>query len=242
LESAAVQENRRAKNETRSGRQAMAATSDKSPGAGWLDAGEAAVAGAGMVLFALFAHSLSFSFAFSAAGLTLTAAALVRGVVRSRSPLALFGLAHVTRKVALYVPVGALLGLALGLWYRRHIGAPALPEAFRGFALMAALIGSAEEVLYRGYVQGRVRRLGAVGAIVCAAILHTAYKSALFALPGEAMTINFPFIIAATLIGGLAFGALRELSGNMLAPLAAHAAFDLVVYAELAEAPWWVWA
>jgi hypothetical protein len=25
------------------------------------------------------------------------------------------------------------------------------------------------------------------------------------------------------------------------APLAAHGAFDLVVYGELARAPWWVW-
>ena len=57
-----------------------------------------------------------------------------------------------------------------------------------------------------------------------------------------AAAINFPFIIAATLVGGLAFGLIRELSGGVLAPLAAHAAFDLIVYAELAEAPWWVWA
>ena len=220
----------------------MVATSDNSPGAGWLDVGEATVAGAGMVLFALFAHSLSSTFAFSAAGLTLTAAALVQAVVRSRSPLALFGLAAVTRKMALYVPVGALLGLALGVWYRWHIGAPPLPEAFRGFVLVAALIGSAEEVLYRGYVQGRVGRLGAVGAVACAALLHTAYKSALFALPGEAAMIDLEFIVAATFIGGLVFGALRQLSGNVLAPLAAHAAFDLVVYAELAAAPWWVWS
>jgi membrane protease YdiL (CAAX protease family) len=220
----------------------MVTTLDKSPGAGWLDVGEAAVAGAGMVLFALFAHSLSVPFAFSAAGLTLTAAALVRGVVRSRSPLVLFGLAPVARKTALYAVLGAALGLALGVWYRWHIGAPPLPEAFKGFALVAALIGGAEEVLYRGYVQGRVRRLGPVGAVACAALLHTAYKSALFALPGEAVTTNFPFIVTATLIGGLAFGALRELSGNVLAPLAAHAAFDLIVYAELTKAPWWVWS
>jgi membrane protease YdiL (CAAX protease family) len=220
----------------------MVATSDKPPGAGWLDVGEAAVAGAGMVVFALFAHSLSVPFAFSAAGLTLTAAALVRAVVRSRSPLALFGLAPVARKTALYAALGAALGLGLGVWYRWHIGAPPLPEAFRGFALVAALIGSAEEVLYRGYVQGRVGRLGAVGAVGCAALLHTAYKSALFALPGAAATIDLEFIVAATFIGGLVFGALRQLSGNVLAPLAAHAAFDLVVYAELAEAPWWVWS
>jgi len=220
----------------------MGATSDKSPGAGWLDVGEAAVAGAGMVLFALFAHSLSVPFAFSAAGLTLTAAALVRAAVRSRSPLVLFGLAPVARKTVLYAVLGAALGLALGVWYRWHIGAPPLPEAFKGFALVATVIGGAEEILYRGYVQGRVRRLGAVGAVACAALLHTAYKSALFALPGAAATIDLEFIVAATFIGGLVFGALRQLSGNVLAPLAAHAAFDLIVYSELAGAPWWVWA
>jgi membrane protease YdiL (CAAX protease family) len=220
----------------------MGATSDKSAGAGWLDVGEAAVAGAGMVVFALFAHSLSVPFAFSAAGLTLTAAALVRGVVRSRSPLVLFGLAPVARKTALYAALGAALGLALGVWYRRHIGAPPLPEAFKGFGLVAAVIGGAEEILYRGYVQGRVRRLGPIAAVACAALLHTAYKSALFAFPGAAMTIDLEFIVAATFIGGLIFGALRQLSGNVLAPLAAHAAFDLIVYSELAEAPWWVWS
>jgi membrane protease YdiL (CAAX protease family) len=220
----------------------MATLLCKSPGDGWRNAGEAAAAGAGMVLFAVFAHSRSAAFALSAAGLTLTAAALVRAVAGSRSPLPLFGLAPVTRRAIIYAPVGALLGLALGLWYRLHIGAPALPEAFKGFALAAAFIGGAEEVLYRGYVQGRLGRLGPVGAALCAAILHTAYKTALFALPGEAAAIDFPFIIAATLVGGLAFGAMRELSGSVLAPLAAHAAFDLVVYAELTEAPWWVWS
>jgi len=220
----------------------MVATSDKSAGAGWLDVGEAAAAGAGMVVFALFAHSLSVPFAFSAAGLTLTAAALVRAVVRPSSPLILFGLAPVARKTALYAALGAALGLALGVWYRWHIGAPPLPEAFKGFALVAALIGSTEEILYRGYVQGRVRRLGPVGAVACAALLHTAYKSALFALPGAAATIDLEFIVAATFIGGLVFGALRQLSGNVLAPLAAHAAFDLIVYSELAAAPWWVWS
>jgi membrane protease YdiL (CAAX protease family) len=220
----------------------MTATSDKPPGASWLDVGEAAVAGGGMVLFALFAHSLSVPFAFSAAGLTLTAAALVRGVVRSRSPLILFGLAPVARKTVFYSALGAALGVTLGVLYRWHIGAPPLPEAFKGFALVAAVIGSAEEILYRGYVQGRVGRLGAVGAVACAALLHTAYKSALFALPGEAVTIDFAFIVAAPFVGGLVFGALRQLSGNVLAPLAAHAAFDLIVYAELTKAPWWVWS
>jgi membrane protease YdiL (CAAX protease family) len=220
----------------------MTATSDKSADAGWWDAGEAAVARAGMVLFALFAHSRSAALALSPVGLTLTAAVLVRAIMRRRSPLFLFGLAPVTHKAAIYVPVGALLGLALGVWYRRHIGAPPLPETFQGFALLAALIGGAEEVLYRGYVQGRFRRMGPVGAIACAAILHTAYKTALFALPSEAVTIDFPFIVTATLAGGLAFGTLRELSGSVLVPLAAHAAFDLIVYSELAEAPWWVWA
>ena len=173
----------------------MAATSDKPPGAGWLDAGEAAVAGAGMIVFALFAHSLSTTFAFSAAGLTLTAAGLVRAVVRSRSPLILFGLAPVARKTALYAALGAALGLGLGVWYRWHIGAPPLPEAFKGFALVAAVIGSAEEVLYRGYVQERVRRLGPVGAVACAASGASALAESSLSTPNARPPMN----VAATM-------------------------------------------
>jgi membrane protease YdiL (CAAX protease family) len=55
------------------------------------------------------------------------------------------------------------------------------------------------------------------------------------------MAINYSFILIWTILGGVAFGLLRECSGSVLPPVFAHAAFDLVAYGTVAEAPWWVW-
>jgi membrane protease YdiL (CAAX protease family) len=134
------------------------------------------------------------------------------------------------------------VGAAAALAYRNHGGWTVLPQGVAGFAFVAALIGGAEEIVYRGYVQGRLRPLGVLGAIVGAAALHTAYKTALFALPPAGLATDPAFIATWTLIGGNLFGWLRQLSGNALAPLAAHIVFDLLVYGEFASAPWWVWA
>lgn len=74
-----------------------------------------------------------------------------------------------------------------------------------------------------------------------AALLHTAYKTSLFALPPAGVETDLVFIAVCTLAGGIVFGALRQLSGSVLAPLSAHILFDLVAYSEFASAPWWVW-
>jgi hypothetical protein len=49
------------------------------------------------------------------------------------------------------------------------------------------------------------------------------------------------FAIVACLIGGVIAGLLRQSSGSAIPPMAAHAAFDLIVYGALARSPWWVW-
>ena len=40
---------------------------------------------------------------------------------------------------------------------------------------------------------------------------------------------------------GLVFGIIRHVTKSIWIPLAAHAAFDIVAYAEFARSPWWVW-
>jgi membrane protease YdiL (CAAX protease family) len=117
-----------------------------------------------------------------------------------------------------------------------------LPTTLTLFAPVAALVGATEEVVYRGYMQGRLRALGPLPAVALAALGHTAYKCALFALPGRLVGIDFGILAACTFLGGLLFGALRERAGSVLPPLVAHACFDILVYGELAHAPWWVWA
>ncbi len=126
--------------------------------------------------------------------------------------------------------------------YRWSCARALFPGALLGFAPLAALIGGTEEIVYRGYVQGRARRLGVFPAVVLASLCHAAYKCALFALPASPVQTDFLFLATWTFLGGLVFGALRELAGSIAPALAAHACFDIVVYGDLAQAPWWVWS
>ena len=203
---------------------------------------EAAAASAGMVLFALFVRSGLPLVVMAAVGLVVTAVAVAHAFRAEPTPAAILGFLPFSRKVVAYVAVGCALGAALGVIFRivREMGP--LPSGLGRFVFVAVLIGAAEEVLYRGYIQGRLRRLGWVVAVPLAAAAHTAYKVSLFALPPEGVTIDLEFLAVWTLIGGALFGALRQLSGSVLPPLAAHVLFDIVVYGEHAQAPWWVWS
>lgn len=98
--------------------------------------------------------------------------------------------------------------------------------------------------LYRGWLLGRIRRLGWPAAIVIAALAHTAYKTALFVWPLEGASADLASIgsiALQTFAGGLVLGSLRAWSGSLLPALLADAAFDFVVYRALSAAPWWVW-
>ena len=114
--------------------------------------------------------------------------------------------------------------------------------ALQPFALAACGIGAAEEVLYRGWMQGRLRVLGRPAAVLIAAAAHTAYKTALFALPPSPVRVDFLSLVAFTFTVGALVGLSRELSRSIYPAVAAHVAFDLMVYGAAAQAPWWVWA
>lgn len=203
---------------------------------------EAAAASAGLCLFALFAHTQLPVFLVAAVGLLVTTMAIQHTIRREPSLASMLALAALSRRGAILLVAGVLLGAGLGVLYRMFWGWPALPGDLGRFALAAAMIGATEELVYRGYVQGRLRRLGWVAAVALAALAHTAYKSALFAFPEGTVQIDFRFLIIWTFVGGCVFGMLRQFSGSVLPPVAAHVLFDLVVYGDRVEAPWWVWS
>lgn len=203
---------------------------------------EAAAAAAGMVLFALFVRSgWPWGAVASACGLAVAAAAMYHTFRAEPAATVVLGLSRPSRGVAMYVVAGCLVGAALGVLFRVVSEMGAVPAGLGRFAFVAVLIGATEEVVFRGYVQGRLARLGWPAAVVLAAAAHTAYKSALFAMPPEGVAIDHAFLATWTLVGGVAFGLLRHGSGSVLPPLAAHAVFDIVVYGGGAQAPWWVW-
>jgi membrane protease YdiL (CAAX protease family) len=208
----------------------------------WRPVVEALSASVGMVLFAIFSHQGLPWTIISACGLLVAAVAIEQSFRSATCPVALLGFSQCSHRVVLFAAVGCAIGTGFGLLYRISQGMPMLaaggPEIF---VAVACLIGATEELVYRGWVQGRIRVLGWPAAVVFAAAAHAAYKMALFAWPPELMDINFSFVALWTFTGGIIFGLIREFSGSVVPPMFAHMTFDLLVYGAVASAPWWVW-
>jgi len=135
-----------------------------------------------------------------------------------------------------------MLGLILGLLTRSRFELTLIPAGLTGIAIIAPLIGSAEELVFRGYIQGQLRAVGKIFSIVTASALHTTYKLLVILTLSIPLQFDFFFLIIWTFIGGFLSGILRELSGSTIPPVVAHAVFDIVLYGGLASAPVWVWS
>ncbi|NIS60153.1 MAG: CPBP family intramembrane metalloprotease, partial [Proteobacteria bacterium] len=203
---------------------------------------EAAVASAGMGLFGLSVHSGLPWILLSGVGLLATTLAIAHSFRAGGSLTEIFALLPLSRKGAFYLGLGCAVGSAFGIFFRVYQDVGTLPTELGRFVFVAAAIGAAEEVLFRGYVQGGVRRLGSMAGVTLTAAAHTLYKLALFALPPEGIVIDYEFLAIWTFIGGVIFGGLREFSDSVLPPLCGHVSFDIVVYGQRAHAPWWVWS
>jgi membrane protease YdiL (CAAX protease family) len=198
----------------------------------------------GMVVFALFAHRGMPWAVPSGAGLLLSAGVVGVSLRRAAHPRKLLGISGAGPRLGVAVIIGIGSGVAAGLWQRGQASVP--HEAATGlplFVLLACLIGIAEELVYRGWMLGRLSPLGWPVSVGVAAVAHAAYKTALFAWPPEAVTSAFDLggIALWTVLGGLMLGGLRVTSGSVLPAMLAHAVFDAVVYSAYAAAPWWVW-
>jgi len=180
----------------------------------------------------------------AALALALAGLAIGQAIGRARTPLLVLGIARPDRRVVIMSAIGCALGCVLGMGLRWASDASIFPAAPGAFVLVAAAIGAAEELVYRGYVQGRFAAFGAFPAAAFAALCHAGYKCALFAIPSAsdpATGVDLVLLASGTFLGGLAFGALKESARNVLPAVAAHVCFDIVVYGGLSTAPWWVW-
>ncbi len=201
------------------------------------------IVGVGLVVFAGTVHGGSGARLVALAGLAAAGWCMSWSLHSATAAAALVGfLPGRGRTVAWWSAGAAVLGCLLGVWYRWGTDQPAMLTGLQPFAAVAALIGSMEELVYRGYVQGRLKALGAVAAPLLAAALHTAYKVSLFAFPPHPDDrVDLMALAALTFVFGALAGLLRERSGTVWPCLAVHVAFDLLVYGDGATVPWWVW-
>jgi membrane protease YdiL (CAAX protease family) len=202
---------------------------------------EALLALTGICIFALFIHSESLFIVIAFLGLVLTALNISKTITDRSSFLSVFGIIPFCKKTIIYSFVGIFAGGILGLYYRQAFDHPLLPTTLTIFAVVAPLIGITEELVFRGFIQGRLRVSGSYLSVILAACGHTLYKYlVLKTMPS--LQIDFQFLVLWTLIGGLIFGTLREISKSVIPSSLAHACFDVIVYGGFSTAPIWVWS
>ena len=136
--------------------------------------------------------------------------------------------------------VAASLPLLLGLRWTLHTENPPIRRLVRlvedqlgplvvsrspaELALVAALAGLAEEVLFRGVMQGELaRRIPGLLALIL--------TSAAFGL-AHFLTLSYALLAA---VAGLYLGTLYWIQGNLLIPIVAHALYDVVALMQLAR-------
>jgi membrane protease YdiL (CAAX protease family) len=143
--------------------------------------------------------------------------------------------------IILFCTGGFLLGFLLAIIYRWHLGISLFPESIHLFVIVAALIGCIEELVFRGSIQDYVKNINAPFSILFSTISHTGYKCCLFLSPIIATNIDIGFLALWTFLAGIVFGTIKHYSKSIMPSLIAHALFDILVYAEYVNAPWWVW-
>lgn len=192
-------------------------------------------------VFALFVH-VPFPMKWLAiAGLVLSAVCL--SAILRRNPGVYLGLSLWQWRSSLWLPVilSLLMAFLLAVVYRSSIALPWLPARVGIFVIISMMIGCCEEIIFRGFVQGEAGRWNKEGAVILGSLSHAGYKSLLFVLPGQMIDMSIQRLFALTFLAGLALGLARYRSGSLWPCLLAHGFFDFLVYAELREAPWWVW-
>jgi membrane protease YdiL (CAAX protease family) len=194
-----------------------------------------------IIFFAVFSHGKLIPFLISIAGLIIAGIIININARTLKDLRLLFGFNKMSLTTVIYIIVAIIFGILIGAVYRRYQHDFILPGRLTYFAVPAILIGATEELVFRGFIQGHTRRIGAVVSIIFATLAHTAYKCSFFLAHQSGYETDILFLMKWTIFGGFVFSVIKEYSNNIWAPLAGHAVFDLLVYGDFANAPWWVW-
>jgi membrane protease YdiL (CAAX protease family) len=145
------------------------------------------------------------------------------------------------RNFLIFSVIGFTGGTLFAVLYRWHLDVTLFPHSIYAFVIVGALIGSIEELVFRGYIQGSVSNINSTFSILFSTISHTGYKCCLFMSPAITVGTHIGFLAFWTFTAGLLFGTIRHYTKSILPSLIAHSLFDILVYAECLRAPWWVW-
>jgi len=193
------------------------------------------------IALALFAFFINYSFPLKVVALIaiISAAFLVsRNLKKLAAPSFKY---FFSWQLIVYCVIGLQMGLAGAMYYRGSFGMPVLPATIKKFAFVAVCIGITEELVFRGFIQGMVSKVHPGFAIVFAAFAHATYKAGLFISPAANYHYSITLFYTWSWGAFILMGTLRYYSKSIMPAIIVHALFDLLVYAENINAPWWVW-
>jgi membrane protease YdiL (CAAX protease family) len=195
----------------------------------------------GILVFAWFAHGKGISFLVAMAGLLVSSAGIAVSLFRSADPLSVLGLQRFNLNTLRLSLQFSAVGIAMTVLYRYKSGMSLFPHALTTVALITPFIGMTEELVFRGFIQGRLRSTGFFISILLASAGHASYKFlVLKSLPFDLGT-DLPWLALSTFAVGLVLGAFREICGTVVPAMIAHAAFDIFLYGDSVKMPAWVW-
>lgn len=146
------------------------------------------------------------------------------------------------RKMIVFNILGLEMGIAAALYYRQSYGMFIFPSSIGSFAIIAVGIAVVEELVFRGFIQGILQKVHIAFSVVFASLSHAIYKAAIFLAPFIPQRIeNVASLFFMSLFLFLVLGLLKHYSKSIIPCIIAHVVFDIIVYAEMANAPWWVW-
>jgi membrane protease YdiL (CAAX protease family) len=195
----------------------------------------------GVYIFALFIHGGPAQRVAALAALSAAAVVISLSISDLQSLLKYLGLSEFSRKIAVYSLAGLGLGILLALRCRRISNMALLPRTLTMIALIAPMIGITEELLFRGFLQGKLSGINIYAAILLSAFGHTLYKYLVLRSFPVDIGIDFLSLVVFTFIAGLMCGALRALSKSIIPACVTHSVFDILVYGGLSTWPVWVW-
>lgn len=202
---------------------------------------EAGLVLSGICVFAWFIHSTSVQRVIALIALGAAAVVISLSVPGIRSLLHSLGLAEFSKKTVVYSLAGLSLGVLLALRCRSIFNVSLLPQTLTVAALVAPLIGVCEELLFRGYLQGKLSNINIYVAIIVSSFGHTLYKYLVLRSLPTAIGIDFLSLVVFTFIAGIVCGVSRVLSKSIIPACVTHGIFDALVYGGLSTWPVWVW-
>ena len=196
---------------------------------------------AGIGVFAWFIQEDNYLIAVAFGGLLVASLVISAIIVKSESPAEIFGIDRFNKRILLFCFAGIFIGVVPAFCGRYYYDLPDFPASLTIIALVSPLIGITEELVFRGYIQGRLRIIGTVGAVFIAAAAHALYKFLVLGSVSDIVEVNFLALVGLTFGFGIIIGFVRAFSRSVIPALAAHASFDILMYGDFTSMPVWVW-